>query len=445
MMSSFYKLSLLCTLMLAVVLPTSLLNAESLKPQGDPQALQNYVNAKDDSFAWNFLGEHELPQDLGTAYNVELTSQVWQGITWKHLLVIFEPKNLTQPDHCLLFINGGRTGSKIRDRDLLAGAKLANMSGTYCAYLLQVPNQPLMGDKFEDDLISETFLKYLETGDETWPLLFPMTKSAVKAMDAIQEISREYRDVTVEKFVVTGGSKRGWTTWLTGVVDKRVAGIAPIVIDTLNLQPQMKHQIEIWGEYSEQIEDYTRKGLVKVMQEQPEVPLWRWVDPYTYRKQLTLPKLLINGTNDRYWVVDALNLYWDGLIGDKYILYVPNAGHGLGDGKEFALTSLAAFVKHLATDTPMPKLKWEHSKENGQLMLNICATPKPRAVRLWSATSENGDFREVKWSSTPMKQSGENYCGKVPVPAQGNAALYGEVQFAIDGLKYSLTTQIHRE
>jgi PhoPQ-activated pathogenicity-related protein len=302
-----------------------------------------------------------------------------------------------------------------------------------------------MGDKFEDDLISETFLKYLESGDETWPLLFPMTKSAVKAMDAIQEITTKYRDVPVEKFVVTGGSKRGWTTWLTGVVDKRVAGIAPIVIDTLNLQPQMKHQIEIWGKYSEQIADYTRKGLVKVMQEQPEVPLWRWVDPYTYRKQLTLPKLLINGTNDRYWVVDALNIYWDGLVGDKYILYVPNAGHGLGDGKEFALTTLAAFVKHLATDTAMPELKWEHSQADGQLQLNVSATPKPGAVRLWSATSDNGDFREVKWNSTPMKQDGNGYHGQVPVPDQGNAALYGEAQFVIDGLKYSLTTQIHRE
>ena len=447
-MSSMKTFSCFLSTLIAMLLASSPFAgcvAESLDSQGIPKALQNYVDAADDSFAWSVLGDHELPQNMGTAYNIELTSQTWQGIPWKHLLVIFEPTNLKNPEHCLLFITGGRTDSKIREGDLLAGAKLANMSGTYCAYLLQVPNQPLLGDKFEDDLISETFLKYLETRDETWPLLFPMAKSAVKAMDAIQEISQKYRDVPVKKFVVTGGSKRGWTTWLTGVVDKRVEGIAPIVIDTLNLRPQMKHQIEVWGEYSEQIEDYTRKGLVKVMQEQPDVPLWRWVDPYTYRKKLTLPKLLINGTNDRYWVVDALNLYWDGLVGDKYILYVPNAGHGLGDGKEFALTTLAAFVKHLATGTEMPQLKWEHSKEDGQLRLNVSATPNPRAVRLWSATSDNGDFREVKWNSTPMKQAGKCFHGHIPVPEKGNAALYGEAQFMIDDLKYSLTTQLHRE
>jgi PhoPQ-activated pathogenicity-related protein len=37
------------------------------------------------------------------------------------------------------------------------------------------------------------------------------------------------------------------------------------------------------------------------------------------------------GTNDEYWPLDALNLYWSELKGPKYVLYIPNNGHGLKD------------------------------------------------------------------------------------------------------------------
>jgi PhoPQ-activated pathogenicity-related protein len=289
-----------------------------------PTALQDYVSASDDSYAYKVVGAERI--DGCTVHKLELTSQTWQDILWKHALYIYVPANIQHKQTVLLFITGGKVGGTPGDDDMKMAAKIAQAAAMPVAFLHQVPNQPLLGDKVEDDLISETFLRYVDSRDATWPLLFPMVKSATAAMTAVQDFGKQQYDVDVEQFVVTGGSKRGWTTWLTAVADDRVAGIAPIVIDTLNLPAQMKYQLETWGEYSEQIGDYTSKGLVEVMENQPEIPLWQWVDPYTYRSVLTLPKLLINGTNDRYWTVDATNVYWDDLLGEKHVRYVPNAG-----------------------------------------------------------------------------------------------------------------------
>jgi PhoPQ-activated pathogenicity-related protein len=148
-----------------------------------------YVAKPDPAFAWTQWSNNDTP--AGKVYHITLTSQVWRGIPWTHKLRIYEPANYQYKDHMLLFITGGSTDSQPRPEDDDQGFALANACGARIAVLPQVPNQPLLDGKKEDDLIAQTFVMYLKTQEEDLPLLFPMVKSAVAAMDAVQAWAKE--------------------------------------------------------------------------------------------------------------------------------------------------------------------------------------------------------------------------------------------------------------
>jgi len=68
-------------------------------------------------------------------------------------------------------------------------------------------------------------------------------------MDAFTAIAKT-KGATVDHFVVSGASKRGWTTWTTAAVDKRVVAIIPLVIDTLNVEKAMEHHYSTYGSWA---------------------------------------------------------------------------------------------------------------------------------------------------------------------------------------------------
>jgi PhoPQ-activated pathogenicity-related protein len=402
----------------------------------------DYVKIPDKEYRWELKQKTE--QDEGTVYDLHLVSQVWQGITWQHQLQVYVPKSV-KPGGTMFLYNQGGTASAA---SIALGMDLARKMGAPVAILYGIPNQPLLGGKFEDALIAETFVRYLESKDTTWPLLFPMTKSLVRAMDALQAFAKQEWNVEVRWFVVSGASKRGWTTWLTGASDPRVKAIAPMVIDTLNMVEQMEHQLRSYGKYSDMIRDYTLRGLVPIPKTEEAVKLWKMIDPYFYKDRLTMPKMIINGANDPYWTVDALNLYWDGMQGSKWVLYVPNAGHNLQQKQQGkadnsrALTTLAAFARAQILDKAMPKLSWKHDDHEGQLRLTINSDIAPVAARLWLAKSPTRDFRKATWEEQASTITGNSVVGKIARPTDDNLALFGELEFEQDGLRYCLSTQV---
>ncbi len=84
-------------------------------PRSVRAGLDEYVKKPDSSFAWSQTSSLNTPG--GTITTLALTSQVWQGITWKHELTVYDPRELTHADAMLLFITGGDHNSKQNDND----------------------------------------------------------------------------------------------------------------------------------------------------------------------------------------------------------------------------------------------------------------------------------------------------------------------------------------
>jgi PhoPQ-activated pathogenicity-related protein len=306
-------------------------------------------------------------------------------------------------------------------------AQLAEKIGTPIAILLQVPFQPLFDSLTEDWLIAHTFDEYLTTGESNWPLLLPMVKSCVRAMDAVQIYTSKKWGLNLETFTVTGASKRGWTTWLTGAVDPRATAIAPMVIDVLNMAPHMRHAKATWGAPSEKVEPYTKLGLLDRLDTPEGRRLLQIVDPFSYRQQLDQPKLIINGTNDAYWVTDATNLYWNELTGDKRLLYVPNNGHSLKDYGR-VIGSVLAFHMAQAGHKPLPEFDWAFVDEGSTVKLTARANPPADAMRVWSTQSESADLRRSDWKSQSLRAvKGEAEHRRASTPAY--QAFFIEAEF----------------
>jgi PhoPQ-activated pathogenicity-related protein len=402
-----------------------------------PGALEKYVAAPDATFKWSVLEARTLDNG-STVAHVEMTSQSWRGHVWTHHMQIVRAKDIRNPHIALVFVTGDGDGK----RNIAMLQLWAERAGAIAACVTRVPNQPLYDGRKEDALIAFTFDNYLKDGDDTWPLLFPMAKSAVRAMDTVAAWAKQEHKQTVDSFVVSGASKRGWTTWLTAAVDARVKAIAPMVIDMLNMKVQTDWTKKCYGRQSEQIRDYTDLGLIDRLDDERMRQIRGWVDPYSYRARYTMPKLILLGTNDRYWTVDALRHYFHDLPGPKLIYQTPNAGHNLNGGAD-AAQSLAAFYQHIADKQPLPTLDWKFAGD-GKVTVTVKCSQNAKAIRLWTATSADRDFRDDQWSSRDLevKPGSANASVEVSAPEMGFRAYLAEVELVSPtGHTWKLSTE----
>ncbi len=452
-------LSFLCSIIVVTQFATGQSGAQELNlnavdgPQAKLQAgseLADYVALADENYGWEVRQQQKIQNC--DVLRLHLTSQRWHGIDWRHVLTLIKPAQVVAArGDAVLVISGGSWKkdwpNNGPDKVSIGGeaqmmAAVANQLGCVVAVLSHVPFQPMMGGKHEDEIIAATFANYMRTEDPTWPLLLPMVKSAVRGMDAVTEAAQQQWGLSLDQFTVTGASKRGWTTWLTGASDPRVTAIAPMVIDMLNMQEQMKLQVESFGGYSEQIEDYTELSLQDSLSTPQGRILQSIVDPFAYREKLTLPKLLIFGTNDRYWPLDACSLYWDQLQGEKHLLYVPNEGHGLKDTAR-VFGTISAFHHSRHGGKSLPEMDWEFSREDNGVALDVTAVGDVDTVRGWVAHAATRDFRDALWEQRACQAKGSNaWQLVVAMPKDGFMACFVECVTHADTMPAFFSTNV---
>ena len=282
---------------------------------------------------------------------------------WRHWLMVVKPDTVTN-SLSLLFIGGGANDKPAPTKPDDNLIRVALATKTVVSELRGVPSEPLLfaGEtktRTEDGIIAYTWDKFMRTRDEKWPARLPMTKSAVRAMDTITAFcaSEQGGKTSVDRYFVSGGSKRGWTTWTTAAVDKRVVAIAPIVIDCLNLQPSFRHHWEVYGFFAPAVGDYTAMRIMDWDGTPEYNALLQIEDPFQYRARLTLPKFIINATGDQFFLPDSSQYYFDDLSGPKYLRYVPNADHGL-KGSDAWMTLLACYDAVLR-NSALPQFTWK--------------------------------------------------------------------------------------
>ena len=330
----------------AVILMFTFVGCNSSLKNDDKTLLIDYVNSHDPSFRYDMVDT--IIGDGWKEYKIRMVSGSWldkndfddNSNEWWHWISVIVPDNLEKSTSMMVIGSGStqdfsleRYGNKKTNSQYL---KAALKTKSIISEINNVPFQPInfSGDnklgRYEDDLIAYSWRQFLEGSakDSEWLPRFPMTRAVVRAMDVVQEISNEINN-PVDSFFVTGASKRGWVAWTTAIADDRVMGIAPVVIDLLNLYPSFQHHWKVYGEWSPAIDDYVKEDIMNWTESKEYEKLIEITDPYSYRFSLNMPKYIINASSDEFFVTDSWQFYWDDLVGEKHLQYLPNAGHGL--------------------------------------------------------------------------------------------------------------------
>lgn len=353
---------------------------------------------------------------------LRLNSLTWQGDQWRHEIIISGAK--IKSDTIILNLTGDRMGNTMDEFTTLF-SKTCHLP---VATVYGIPNQPTLGMR-EDELVGFAIQKFFTTKDNTWPLLLPMTKSAIQSMDAIEEWSNG----RFKKFILTGTSKRGATSWLAASSgDARIVGIVPTVADAMmDMTRQLQVQKKAWGRYTPMISDFEKMDPVPFFLFPRGREMMNLSDPYFALSKVRVPVLAVDATNDAFVVTDSAKLYWDDIKVPKLFKTIPNATHF------FAIPNarVAGYSRAQSIDF-MNSVRYFAECISGKIpggLPDISDTRNPRrgAAKTWSTGADTLWLTDSTWKAGTSS------------PSAKFAASFTDVTFRGDGYTASFSSMVN--
>ena len=445
------NLALAAALLACAVPPT----AASANPKN---ALDAYVAKPDPAFAWRV--DHTI---AGPGYHgavLSLTSQTWLDASkidkpvWTHWLTVIVPDEV-KFTKAFLYITGGDNTDPAPKGAPDRFARMAVETHSVVTELDDVPNQPLRfaeqpdRPRVEDEIIAYQQAKFTRDHNPVDLVRLPMVKSGSAAMTATQQYlaSDAGGKLKVDGFVVAGGSKRAWTTWLVGATDRRVVAIVPIVINVLDVDATTRHHWEAMGYFSPALKDYVENGLIPGAIGSPGLKaINRIEDPLNYRDRpaMRMPKFIINAVGDEYFPPDNTQFGYHLLPQTKRLRMIPNSKHSTA-GTDIQ-DSITAFYDSVLNQRAIPDYDWT-VREDGAIVVRSKVVPS--AVKLWQATNAKArDFRVdtigKAFTATPLEQRQDGtWVGEAPKPASGWTAYFVELTYPSgDAYPLKFTTEV---
>nr|XP_039256779.1 autocrine proliferation repressor protein A-like [Styela clava] len=441
--------------------------------------LDDYVWKDDGYFKYELLRDRTYKSPGVTSYTLNMTSQRWltdadttRSIWWHYLIInipdVFDPA--MENSGYLLIDGGGNTDTPPDTTDTFVEfmSLIAVSTGSVTADLKQIPNEHLMfkedpekKSRTEDGIIAYTWRHFIDDPTKPeWLLRMPMTKASVKAMDAVTDFVNKTVGKVVENYCVGGASKRGWTTWTTGAVDyKRVKCITPIVLDVLNMVPNLHHHYRAYGGWSFAMEDYYEQNITRDLDHPNTQKMADIVDPISYKDRLTMPKMIFNSGGDEFFLPDDSHYYLTEMEGPTYVNMLPNAEHSCAGHELQLFFNIKAFYVSVMKGFTLPQVSWTFASTATGGIIEVTMDTKPVLVRYFHAVSESKtrrDFRLLKggpngptpqvnlWAHANATKIDEfHYKAEIDNPFQGGwRAFFIQMTFpGPDGTHFECTTE----